>query len=144
MKVCMEASIVKVLCVDDNNLLQEALRRWFARIPDMNLVGCVETGSKARDLIATFDPDVVLMDVDLPGTDTFELVSQIVSEYPHIRVVMFSAHCSAEQIDRAIEAGATGYISKDESLATIGLAIHAVSRGEFTLSPTANSFYENP
>lgn len=141
--MCTDAAVVTVLCVDDNWLLHQALERWFERFSTLKLIGSTDSPDEALQAAETFHPGVVLVDVDLPGADAFALVSQLVHKYPFLHVAMLSAHCSAKYIAAAVNAGATGYICKDETPETIAQSIQAISRGEFTLSPSADEAYKN-
>ena len=94
------------MLVDDNQLAAEALERWLVTIPGMRWIGWAADGTSALTMVGARSPDVLLLDVEIPGTDTFALLRQLTNEKPQLRVVMFSAYVRAEYIDRALGDGA--------------------------------------
>jgi len=126
---------IRVLCVDDNRLMAEALKRRLAFEPGIEWGEWVEDGTLALQTAMSIRPDVVLLDLDMPGHDTFEIARSIVGSLPSAKVVMFSGHVQSEYIHRAIDAGAWGYVSKGETLDDVILAIRRVAAGEFVLTP---------
>lgn len=136
-------SDVRVLIVDDNRLAAEALRRWFTRTPGWRWAGWADDPEKALRLVEQSNPDVVLLDVDMPGYDTAQLLRTIVRNHPRSHVVMFSGHVSAELIEQSLADGAGGYIVKDDSLAEASELIRRAARGECVLSPAAAIAFMN-
>jgi DNA-binding NarL/FixJ family response regulator len=87
------------------------------------------------------EPDIVLLDIDMPGRNAFEALAQIAAELPHVRVIVVSGHVRAELIDHALDAGAWGYISKGDETDIIVSAIHRVIEGECVLGSDAKAAY---
>ena len=87
--------------------------------------------------VRTMRPDIILLDVDMPGLDTFVLLSQLAQHHPQVRVLMFSGHVRQDYIDRAVEMGAWGYVSKNEGIVGVLDALDRAAAGEFVLSPDA-------
>jgi DNA-binding NarL/FixJ family response regulator len=114
--------------------MAEGLRRRLGFETGLEYVGWVETAEEALPTADQTKADVVVLDVDMPG-DSFELVQRFGSEAPSVKVVMFSGHIRREFVDRAIDAGAWGYISKNESMGVVIDAIRRIAGGEFVLSP---------
>jgi DNA-binding NarL/FixJ family response regulator len=128
---------IAIMLVDDNQLAAEALERWLLTVPGMRWIGWAADGPTAKAMVAERTPDVVLLDVEIPGTDTFELLRHLNQDFPQLRVVMFSAYVRAEYIDRALGDGAAGYIFKDEPLPVIADILRRAGAGECVLSPAA-------
>ena len=131
------AQAIRLLCVDDNELIAQALCRRVAREPGVTWCGWLPRGSDLPDALRRSPADVVLLDVDLPGEDSFELLRQTAQEFPDVRVVMFSGHVRPDYIDRAIECGAWGYISKNDGTDDVMRAVAQAHAGELALSPDA-------
>lgn len=131
----MSRAPIRVLCIDDNRLLAEALERRLSLADGLEWAGWVEHASDATRVVRERRPDVALMDIDMPGTDSFSLVRAFGAVSPETRALMFSGHVRREYVDRAVDAGAWGYLSKSDSLEGVIAAIRSVSLGEFVLSP---------
>lgn len=128
-----------LMVVDDNIFLTQSLERWFTATGSARWLGSAAQASAVPALVSRNPPDVLLLDVDIPGSDTFALLRQLVSEFPSVKVVMFSGHARGNDIETALGAGAWGYIVKDEPAgAILDLLLQAVS-GECVLSPQARA-----
>jgi len=92
-------------------------------------------------MIVKLRPDVVLLDVEIPGADCFAALRALTAQCPFSRVVMFSGHAHAALIDRSLQEGAAGYIVKDDEPLKIAQLLVDAARGECVLSPTAASVY---
>ncbi|CAG0984601.1 Transcriptional regulatory protein DegU [Phycisphaerales bacterium] len=129
---------VRVLCVDDHALLIEGLKAQFAISARLVVVG---TLSSADSLAAEYDrlrPDVVLLDVEMPGADSFEAADRLRHAHPNARVVFLSAHIRDGYISAAYKCGALGYFAKSDDLDAIVqglLEIAANPSGAFVLGP---------
>lgn len=132
---------LSVLCVDDNELVAGALGQRFKHEPTLRWAGWESDGSRVRGAVERLRPDVVLMDIDMPGMDAFALAAQISGEFPGVRVVMFSGHVQAGYIERALDSGAWGYLSKNEDTATLIESIRRVGAGEIVLSREAEAVH---
>ena len=137
----MSQSPIRILCVDDNRLMAEALERRLAMEKRIEWAGWVEHSVDLPRAIAEGRPDVVMLDIDMPGRDSFEVLRDLVENSPEVKVIMFSGHVRADYIDRAVDAGAWGYLSKNDSMDDVMSAILRAFRGEFVLSPDATSEY---
>lgn len=125
---------IRVLCMDDNDFVGEALSRRARRQPGIEWSGWTRSADELDDAVRTNAPDVILMDIDMPGYDTFALVERLAIDHPRVRVVMFSGHARPDYAERALNAGAWGFISKDDDPDRIFDAVRMVSRGEMYLS----------
>ena len=128
---------IKVLCVDDDDLVAQIVRITLKHAGGFEWLGQLrDAGDMA--LHAEIDPpDVVLLDMCMPGKSPFVAMRELFDVCPKARVLMFSGYDGQNLVDRAIEAGASGYLSKHESGCEIIDAIRRVARGEFVMSPHA-------
>jgi DNA-binding NarL/FixJ family response regulator len=129
---------IRVLFVDDNRMLATAFERRLNLEPEIQYAGWADTSNDACALAREKDADVMLLDIDMPG-DSFSIVKQMAEQCPDVRVVMFSGYVRPEYIDRAVDAGAWGYVSKNEGIEVVIDAIRRVAAGEFVLSPDVES-----
>ena len=126
---------IRVLCVDDHAFLVEGLQARLSLSRDMEFVGRLCT---AEDLVAECKrtrPDVVLMDIEMPGPDPFEALEDLRRQCPSVRVIILSAYVRDHYIDAAVNAGAWGYLCKDDDPDTIIHAIRDVAGGAFVFGP---------
>jgi DNA-binding NarL/FixJ family response regulator len=130
-----------VLVVDDNDLLGEAIERWLSRSKRVRWLGWTADAPGLPALITERRPDVVLLDVDMPGVDTFALLRRMLAEFPSVKVVMLSGHVRREYIERALDSGAVGYIIKDERVPDIVELVERAAAGECVLSGTAHAHF---
>ena len=127
-------SPVRVMCVDDNGLLAEALRRRIEQESGLQWAGFVSDGPEILDRVTEVKPDIVLMDIDMPGVDTFGLVEHLAAIHPDIRVVMFSGHVHVAYLERSLDCGAWGYLSKNEDTRELLDGIRRAAQGEIVFS----------
>ncbi|TVQ16434.1 MAG: DNA-binding response regulator [Bacteroidetes bacterium] len=121
---------IKVLVVDDHDLIVLAARQIFSKVPDIKLVGIASDGEEAYQKIKELKPDVVILDVILPGMDGIELTKKIVAEFPATKVVLHSSSVSEDMIVTGFEAGAMAYVPKNFKPGQLIEAIHTVVKGE--------------
>ncbi len=126
---------LRVLVADDHPFFRDGLRSLLASSPDMELVGEASTGEEAVSLAAELQPDVVLMDVQMPGMNGIEATRRIVEDSPHIRVLVVTMFEDDGTVFRAMRAGAKGYLLKGANYAEMLRAIKAVGNGEAIFSP---------
>jgi DNA-binding NarL/FixJ family response regulator len=129
---------IRVLLADDHALVRAGFRALLQSLPDMEVVAEAGDGREALRLIDLHQPDVVLMDIGMPGLNGLEAAARIVEESPHIRVIILSMHATEEYVLRALRAGAVGYLLKDAGTAELELAVRAVVRDEMYLSPAVS------
>lgn len=129
----MPPTSIKVLCVEDNQLVAEALQRKLEGDPAFTWLGWADSQSALLERIAGQTPDVVCMDLDLPGEDTFAMIQMLKERCPAARVLILTGHVRVDHIDRAIDAGVWGYLSKAEESKVIIDSIRQVADGNFVL-----------
>ena len=126
----------RCLVVDDHTVLREGLDILFGDADDLELVGNVETGEEAIDAAAELQPEVILMDVRLPGIDGVSAVKRIHQLSPNVQFVMFTAYGDKRLLSDAIAAGARGYVMKGSPPADLLRAIRTVADGKAFVDPS--------
>lgn len=122
--------MIRVVLVDDHPALRAGVAAILNAEPDVEVVGATGDGQAAVALIETLQPDVVLLDIDLPGTSGMVIAQQVRAVAPQTAVIGFSAHADPVYVQALLAAGAAGYLTKDEPPEQIGTAIRAVGAGE--------------
>jgi DNA-binding NarL/FixJ family response regulator len=125
---------LSVILVDDHTMLRQGIRRALES-EGIKVVAEASDGAEAIRLALEHKPDVVLMDVSMPGMDGVEAARRIVEADGRQRVVMLTMHIDRDVIDRAIRAGAVGYLTKDSSISEVILAIQLAANGDRPMSP---------
>jgi DNA-binding NarL/FixJ family response regulator len=125
---------VRVVVADDHPVVREGLRAMLEAEPDLDVVGEAGSGEEAVRLAAEHRPDVVLMDLRMPGTDGVTATGRITAA-GHARVLVVTTYDTDADILRAVEAGATGYLLKDTPRADLADAVRSAARGETVLAP---------
>jgi DNA-binding NarL/FixJ family response regulator len=128
--------VISVLVVDDHVIVRHGLRGMLAAEPDLDVVGEAGSGPEAVAMVGLHSPDVVLMDLRMPGGDGVAATASITKEHSGTRVVVLTTYDTDADILRAVEAGAAGYLLKDCSQAELTSAIRAAARGETVLTPS--------
>jgi two-component system response regulator DesR len=132
---------IRILCVDDNEDVIDALRLLVSREPGLEWAGWVPNAGELLAEAQACRPDIVLLDVDMPGRDPFEGVAGLVAACPDVRVIMLSGHVRNDLVNRAIAAGAWGYVAKGDGQRAMLEVITQVANGEFALSSVVRTCY---
>ena len=127
---------IRVVLADDHVLIRAGLRALLHSFANIEVIAEASDGQEAVDVIAQHQPDVVIMDIGMPGLNGVDSTRRIVKQSPSSRVIMLSMHANEEYVGRALEAGAMGYLLKGAEPAELELVIKAVMRGETYLSPS--------
>jgi DNA-binding NarL/FixJ family response regulator len=127
--------MIRVLIVDDHQLYREGLRAQIDAESDMTVVGEAGDAAEAIDRAIKTRPDVILMDIDMPGLSCFDAICRVQRNLPGTRVVLCTGHSSDDQIRQAIESKAWGYVLKKESFAQVRQALHEVMDGKLHYAP---------
>jgi len=129
--------VIRVLIVDDHEMVRAGISQFLANQPDVTVVGTAADGESAVTQSIELLPDVILMDLMMPGLDGAEATRRIAQGLPETRVLVLTSFSDRERILDAIDAGAVGYLLKDSEPEELLKGIRAVARGESPLSPKA-------
>jgi DNA-binding NarL/FixJ family response regulator len=130
---------IRVLLVDDHDIVRLGLMTLLNDQPDMEVVGEASTAGEALKTAEKLAPDVILMDIRLPGEGGIEATRQVTSQFPKIKVVMLTSFADDELVMRAINAGAVGYVLKQVGNEELIRAIWAAAGGEAVLDPSTTA-----
>jgi DNA-binding NarL/FixJ family response regulator len=128
-------SNIRVAIVDDQTLIREGLASLLALVPDLTIVGKAADGREALALVAEQSPDVVLMDVRMPGMNGVAATREIRARYPRTRVIVLTTFDDDEYVFESLRAGASGYLLKNADPDHLAAAIRAVYAGDSILDP---------
>ena len=126
---------MRVLLVDDHAVVRKGLRALLEHESEVEVVGEAEDGEKALHAADRLRPDVILMDLEMPGLDGIEATRQITALHPEIKVVVLTSHASEEDVFPALKAGAIGYLLKHSAPEEVLQAIRQAHLGETVLHP---------
>lgn len=129
---------VRVILADDHTLVRAGLRKLLESMPEVEVVGEAGDGQALLLLAEQLQPQVVLMDIAMPGLNGIEATARLVKSQPGIRVLILSMHQNEEYVRRALRHGAAAYLLKDAAPLELALALTAVLRGETYLSPAVS------
>jgi DNA-binding NarL/FixJ family response regulator len=124
-----------VLLVDDHPLVRAGLNGLIRTTDDLKIVGEAGSGEQAVSLVAELGPDVVLMDLSMPGMDGVEATRRITAVHPQVRVVVLTSFADEERVADALAAGAIGYLLKDTDAREVLAAIRSAALGNAPLDP---------
>lgn len=127
--------MIGVLLADDHALVRGSLADWLSRQTGIHVVAVASDADEALQLAHAHKPDIVVMDIDMPGTPVFEVARRMRSELPSTRIVFLSAHCLDRYIEESLSLQASGYVMKGEPPATVLGAIRAAAGGGVYFSP---------
>jgi len=126
---------VTVVVADDQAAVREGLVLLLGTLPGITVVGQAEDGAAAVEAVAASDPQVVLMDLNMPSLNGVEATRRIRADHPQTQVVVLTTYSDDESIIGALQAGALGYLTKDATRAEIGRAVLAAAAGQAVLDP---------
>lgn len=126
---------IRVLLADDHTLVRAGFRALLHSLGDVEIVAEAGDGDEALRLIEAHQPDVVLLDIAMPGLNGLEVAARVAERFPNVRVMMLSMYANEEYVLQALRAGAAGYLLKDADSNELELAVRAVARGDTYLSP---------
>jgi DNA-binding NarL/FixJ family response regulator len=131
--------MIRVLLADDHTLLRAGLRGLLERLPDVEVVGEAGDGDEALTLAESLRPDILLLDIGMPGMDGLEVAVRVMMLDVSVRVLFLSMHQSEDYVLQAMRVGAAGYLLKSSAVSELDVALHAVARGEMYLSPAVSN-----
>jgi DNA-binding NarL/FixJ family response regulator len=131
---------IRVLLAEDHALVRAGIRALLQQLAEIEIVAEAGDGHTALRLIEQWQPDVVLLDIDMAGLNGLEIMARVGQILPQVRVIILSMHANEEYVWQALRSGAAGYLLKDSGTAELELAVRAVTRGETYLSPGVSKF----
>ena len=126
---------LRVILADDHTLVRAGLRSLVEQLKEATVIAEAKDGHEVLALAQEHHPDVVLMDLSMPGMNGLEAALRLKKEQPQIKIIVLSMHASEEYVLQALRAGASGSLVKDSAPLELALALQAVARGETYLSP---------
>ena len=126
---------IRLLIADDHPIVRKGLRALLEDQPDIKVVGEAADGNEAVEQAREFGPDVILLDLMMPGKDGLSAIGEIKREQPNARILVLTSYFEDEQVFPAIKAGALGYLLKDSSPQELLQAIRDIARGQSALHP---------
>jgi DNA-binding NarL/FixJ family response regulator len=126
--------VIRVVLADDHNLVRAGLRALLEELPDVEVVAESADGREALAAVLALRPDIILLDIAMPGLNGLESAARMLKEAPGTRVVILSMHSNESYIAQALKVGVAGYVLKDAFADELPLIIRSVSRGETYLS----------
>ena len=126
---------IKVLLVDDHTVVLEGLRRILGLDPDIEVVSVARNGSEAISMATSLLPDVIVMDLKMPVMDGVSATRELKARFSNVRILMLTM-CGDDLVEKAMEAGASGYLQKDSAPKEIANAVHQVFQGLCPISPS--------
>lgn len=126
--------MIHILLVDDHPVVREGIKGMLTAEPDLEIVGDAASGPEAVAQVRALTPDVVLMDLRMPGGGGVEATERVKAEAPDVHVLILTTYDTDSDILRAVEAGATGYLLKDTPRAELADSVRAAARGETVLT----------
>ena len=130
----MNAVPIKLMLVDDHAIVRSGFRRLLEQEPQLQIVAEADSGERAYALFVKEMPDVVVMDLSMPGMSGFETIRRIVAREPAARILVFSMHEDPMRAERAIQLGARGYVTKSSAPEVLARAVVEVAAGKLFLS----------
>ncbi len=127
----------KILLVDDHNVVRSGLAKFLMVNKDLKLVAEASDGEEAIQMASLHKPDVILMDLMMPGMDGITATREIHKKFPQIKVIALTSFAEQNMVQGALQAGAIGYLQKNVTAKELGNAIRSACAGKMTLSPEA-------
>ena len=130
---------ISILLADDHTLVRAGIRALIEQLPTVKVVGEAMDGREALRMVRERKPDLILMDVAMPGLNGLEATARVSKEFPDVRVIILSMYANEEYVREAINSGAAGYLVKRSATTELERAITAVARGEKYFSPLVSA-----
>ncbi len=129
-----EPTPTRLILADDHTLVRAGIRSLLEKLPNVTVVAEANNGREVIDLTHQFKPDVVVMDIAMPGLNGLDAAERLTAELPEVRVILLSMHHNEEYVWRALKAGVAGYLLKKAATAELESALKAVLKREVYLS----------
>src|SRR5436309_14307587 len=129
--------MIRLLIIDDHEMVREGLKAMLTTEPDFTIVGDAANAEQAFELIERLRPDVILLDIRLPGTSGIDVGRTVTERYPETAVIILTTFTDENLVAQCVQAGARGFIVKDIERFDLKRAMRAVARGEAAIDPKA-------
>ena len=139
----MAETPIRVMVVDDHAVVRSGLAAFLTAFPDLALIGEAENGAEALVRCGLLQPDVILMDLIMPGNDGVTATRQIKDNFPDVKVIALTSFQEDDLVQGALQAGAIGYLMKNVTARDLAAAIRSAHAGRMTLSPEAAQILVN-
>jgi DNA-binding NarL/FixJ family response regulator len=137
--ICMiQSATTKVILVDDDEMVRQGIQLLLEN-DGISVTGYASNGYEALSLVEQLQPDIVLLDINLPQLNGIEVAIQIHRDHPQIGVIMLTAHRHHDEVVRALQVGARGYVWKGSDFSELSMAIKAIVRGHAFISPAVSN-----
>lgn len=133
-------SALRILLADDHDLVRAGFRALLEKIEGVRVVGEARNGREALEKVADLHPDLVLLDINMPGLNGLDTLEFLAKEHASVKVVILSMHANEEYVWRALKAGVRGYLLKGSGPEELRAAIDAIRQGEVYLSPVVSRY----
>jgi DNA-binding NarL/FixJ family response regulator len=130
-----QAGMIRIMLVDDHAIVRAGFRRLLEQRPEFRVVAEAADAERAYLLYVEQQPDIVVMDLSMPGVSGFDTIRRIITRQPSARILVFSMHEDASVAERAIQLGARGYVTKSNAPEVLAAAVAEVVAGRMALSP---------
>jgi NarL family two-component system response regulator LiaR len=128
---------IRLIIVDDHAVVRSGLSKFLKVNKDLQLVGEASDGEEAIQMVALYEPDVVLMDLMMPGMDGIAATREIHKKHPRVKIIALTSFSDQNMVNGALQAGAIGYLQKNVTAAELAGAVRSACAGRMTLSPEA-------
>ncbi len=129
---------MRVLLVDDHTIVRQGLRLLLESKARVKVIGEASNGREAMELVRSCNPDLIIMDIAMPGLNGLEALSKIKSKYPLVKVIILSMHIEENYVTRALRCGASGFVFKGSAFDDLELAMKAVQMNQTFFSPAVS------
>jgi len=126
---------IKIVIIDDHQLFREGVKRILAMEPEFDIVAEGEDGSQAAQLAEEYEPDVILMDINMPEVNGVEATKELVEKFPHVKVLILSIHDDETYVTHVLKTGAAGYLLKEMDANALVEAVKVVGQGGAYIHP---------
>ena len=130
-----QSRTVRILIVDDQELIRQTIQMYLEQEPDLEIIGYAENGTEALKQIETLEPDIAIVDLEMPDMDGLTTIQIIRDRFIQTKILILSSHDDRQHINQAIEAGAKGYLVKGTPAQELANAVRSLDKGYFQLGP---------